>query len=120
MALCCGGQENGNNLQFWLAPQLFMPPQRTRIEEGRKGKGWKSWFCRQPWALTLESAEQRSRGGEINYFARLFLEIVQSVVQRSQWREERAAADCHEVHKVPVYVSSTVVMNLYVYDVVRK
>ena len=89
MALCGGGQENGNNLQFWLAPQLFMPPERTRIEEGRKGKRWKSWFCRQPWALTLES--RQSRGGEINYFARLFLEIVQSVVQRSQWREERAA-----------------------------
>ena len=86
---------------------------------GKEGEGMEKLVL--PPTLGLDTWVGRAEVvSEINYFARLFLEIVQSVVQRSQWREERAAADCHEVHKVPVYVSSTVVMNLYVYDVVRK
>ena len=100
----------------WRLNFLCLHSGRGLRREGR-GRDGKVGFAANlgPWHLS-----RQSRGGEINYFARLFLEIVQSVVQRSQWREERAAADCHEVHKVPVYVSSTVVMNLYVYDVVRK
>ena len=31
-------EQNGNNLQFWLAPQLFMPPGLRREGRGRDGK----------------------------------------------------------------------------------